>query len=95
MSSKKKSKESKGSKGSKGSEGSTLEEATFYDDDIYDDNTNYIGDKDFFEEIDRYQDKVEICLELLKEIRGFTNLYVLPIGKNLSLSHIEFLLDNF
>lgn len=44
-------------------------------------------------EIDDYNKKIEFCLKSFNSIKEHINFYTLPIGNNLSIEHLELLLD--
>lgn len=44
-------------------------------------------------EIDDYNKKIEFCLKSFNSIKEHLNFYTLPIGNNLSIEHLELLLD--
>ena len=75
------------------------------DDDInvdFDYEETYINEVDNNEEIDydkedemdKYCNKVEFIYKLINNIKNYTDYYVLPIAKNISVNDMEHFLDH-
>lgn len=44
-------------------------------------------------EMDEYHDKLQFYFKIFKELKEYSDFYVLPIGDNLTINHIELLVN--
>lgn len=80
-------------------------ENNFYEDDIeVEEYTNHYSDKynsfeeheeiqNYSQDMDKYSRKIDFSWKVFNQIKEFINLEVLPIGDNLTIEHIELLLE--